>query len=121
MCAGVSLGPASLGESLKSTFQFAGHGMSRIFACARGYADTLKTGQWDDKLLPRLFELNQSRLDRMTKLEAEFKAKNGALAGHVTHADFDYSSVLSMKELGDALDIVKSEGGSTTRPVKVVA
>lgn len=58
---------------MKSLTQFSGHGMSRIFTTARGYADTLKTGTWDEKLLPRGFELTPERLRRAHDTEEEFK------------------------------------------------
>lgn len=51
--------------------------MSRIFACARGYADTLKTGHWDEALLPKLFELTQERLEKTARAQADFEAKYG--------------------------------------------
>lgn len=51
--------------------------MSRIFAVARGYADTMKTGVWDEALLPRSFELTAERLQRTLEAQAEFEAKNG--------------------------------------------
>ncbi len=51
--------------------------MSRIFAVARGYADTLKTGQWDESLLPFSFELTEQRLERASKAQADFQAVHG--------------------------------------------
>ncbi|ORY30770.1 FAD dependent oxidoreductase-domain-containing protein [Naematelia encephala] len=53
---------------------FAGHGMSRIFAVAQGYSDTLKSGTWDAKLLPRSFELTAERLKRTADWQAEYEA-----------------------------------------------
>ncbi|KLT41356.1 FAD dependent oxidoreductase, partial [Cutaneotrichosporon oleaginosum] len=54
--------PGSAGLSVAAGF--AGHGMARIFAVARGYADTLKKGRWDTALLPRCFEITEERLRR---------------------------------------------------------
>ncbi|WWC65455.1 uncharacterized protein I303_108073 [Kwoniella dejecticola CBS 10117] len=63
-------------KGLSMTAGFAGHGMSRIFAVARGYANTLKTGVWDENLLPRSFELTEARLQRTLRAEREFDHNN---------------------------------------------
>lgn len=70
--------PEAKGLSLAAGF--AGHGMSRIFAVARGYADTLKTGRWDEKLLPRSFEITEERLKRTAEAHERWVKERGANA-----------------------------------------
>ncbi|KAK8850329.1 hypothetical protein IAR55_004246 [Kwoniella newhampshirensis] len=67
-------------EGVSLVAGFAGHGMSRIFAVARGYADTLKTGVWDDRLLPRSFELTAERIQRTVDAQKAFEARTGTTA-----------------------------------------
>ncbi|KAL1406256.1 hypothetical protein Q8F55_007951 [Vanrija albida] len=67
--------PGSAGLSIVGGF--AGHGMSRIFTTARGYADTLATGRWDGALLPPAFELTAERLERVAALHEQFVAAHG--------------------------------------------
>ncbi|GMK56363.1 hypothetical protein CspeluHIS016_0302030 [Cutaneotrichosporon spelunceum] len=66
---------------------FAGHGMSRIFAVARGYADTLKTGVWDAKLLPECFQITEDRLARAAEGHARWVREHGpdckVVEGHI--------------------------------------
>jgi hypothetical protein len=37
---------------------------SRIFSCAKSLAHTLKTGEWDERILPRCFAITTPRLER---------------------------------------------------------
>lgn len=48
---------------------FHGHGMSRIFAVGRALAETLRTGEWNEDLLPRSFEYTAERLERLIKID----------------------------------------------------
>lgn len=50
--------------------------MSRIFSTARGLADTLKTGSWDETLLPRAFEITPERLRRAKVAQDAFEEAN---------------------------------------------
>jgi hypothetical protein len=77
--------------------------MSRIFAVARGCADTMKTGVWDETLLPRSFELTAERLQRTLDAQAEFEAKYGPDA-KVVHGEIvpgSGSKVAATKINGD--------------------
>lgn len=57
--------------------QFSGHGMSRIFVCARAYAQTLRTGGgWDATLLPESFKLTEERLRRVREEQIAFEEKH---------------------------------------------
>ncbi|KAL7415205.1 FAD dependent oxidoreductase-domain-containing protein [Mrakia frigida] len=67
--------PSSPGLFVSAGFE--GHGMSRIFSCARALSQTLQTGSWDDSLLPRSFEITAERLERVQ--EAERKAEREGL------------------------------------------
>ncbi|BEI96614.1 hypothetical protein CcaverHIS631_0202030 [Cutaneotrichosporon cavernicola] len=67
--------PGSPGLSLAAGF--AGHGMARIFAVARGYADTLKTGVWDEALLPKCFKITEERLARAEESHARWVRERG--------------------------------------------
>lgn len=51
--------------------------MSRIFAVARGYADTLKTGRWDAKLLPKCFQITEERLRRAEEAHKRWVEERG--------------------------------------------
>ena len=106
MCAGVSPTASRLHAT---DSQFAGHGMSRIFACARGYADTLKTGKWDEKLLPKLFELTQERLEKTAKAQADFEAQHGknvqAVHGKLVNSD------KAVKQVDEAAQMMKASDG----------
>lgn len=51
--------------------------MSRIFAVARGYADTLKTGHWDERLLPKSFKITEERLKRTADAHAQWVKERG--------------------------------------------
>ncbi|WRT70480.1 uncharacterized protein IL334_007478 [Kwoniella shivajii] len=64
---------------------FAGHGMSRIFTVARAYENILRTGTWDENLLPRSFELTSERLQSVLKAQQAFEAKNGT--GKITDSE----------------------------------
>ncbi|BEI81038.1 hypothetical protein CcaverHIS002_0201980 [Cutaneotrichosporon cavernicola] len=68
----IGWGPEAYGEGL-----FAGHGMARIFAVARGYADTLKTGVWDEALLPKCFKITEERLARAEESHARWVRERG--------------------------------------------
>jgi len=96
-----------LGPDLTS--QFAGHGMSRIFACARGYADTLKTGHWDEALLPKLFELTQERLEKTARAQADFEAKYGKDTIFI-HGE-PLAAKPSTSQVEDALTMMKGADG----------
>ena len=49
------------------------------------------------------------RLDKMAKVESDFDADK--YQGPNSHFDFDFSANLSVKELVDAVDMVKSADG----------
>jgi hypothetical protein len=51
--------------------------MARIFAVARGYADTLKTGVWDEALLPKCFQITEGRLARAAAAHARWLEERG--------------------------------------------
>ncbi|TXT08636.1 hypothetical protein VHUM_02764 [Vanrija humicola] len=78
---------------------FAGHGMSRIFTTARGYADTLATGRWDAALLPPSFELTAERLERVAEQHSQFVAEHGVHA-RVVHGDIVYTDRTGPKTAG---------------------
>ncbi|KAK4686734.1 hypothetical protein P7C73_g3382, partial [Tremellales sp. Uapishka_1] len=59
------VGPVPGKEGLFLAAGFHGHGMSRIFSTGRALASTMKTGVFDEKLLPRSFELTTERLNRV--------------------------------------------------------
>lgn len=65
--------------------------MSRIFAVGRGYADTLKTGEWDEGLLPKSFKITKERLRRTADAHAHWVRERGAntkvVAGHIIDGD----------------------------------
>jgi hypothetical protein len=84
--------------------------MSRIFAVARGCADTMKTGVWDETLLPRSFELTAERLQRTLDAQAEFEAKYGPdgdnnVSGHVPKKANGHGLVHSLGEKVAAVTI----------------
>ncbi len=48
---------------------------SRIFSVAQALSKQLQTGNWDESLLPRSFELTHSRLDRVARMEKDLQAQ----------------------------------------------
>ncbi len=51
--------------------------MARIFAVGRGYADTLRTGAWDEALLPKCFQITERRLERAAEAHARWLKERG--------------------------------------------